>query len=73
MTDTKSAPALSRPRQIGCIRDTVAALARALEASAPELCAEDLRSAANALARLTGAIGVEEVLDAVFGSFCIGK
>ncbi|WP_408820863.1 hypothetical protein [Acidocella sp.] len=39
----------------------------------PELRGEELRAAAHALARLTGVIGVEEILDAVFSGFCIGK
>jgi tRNA modification GTPase len=73
LTDTSSAPALARPRQIACIRDTATALAAALKTPEPELRAEDLRAAAAALARLTGTLGVEEILDAVFNSFCIGK
>jgi tRNA modification GTPase len=73
LTDAQGAPALARPRQAACVRDTAAALARALATPEPELRGEDLRAAAHALARLTGAIGVEEILDAVFGSFCIGK
>ncbi|KAI8092685.1 tRNA modification GTPase TrmE [Halteromyces radiatus] len=35
--------------------------------------AEELRQAANALGRITGRIDVEDVLDALFGQFCIGK
>ena len=38
-----------------------------------ELRAEDLRRAAHALGRLTGAVDVEDVLDEVFSRFCIGK
>ena len=38
-----------------------------------ELRAEDLRCAAHALGRLTGRIDVEDVLDQIFGRFCIGK
>jgi tRNA modification GTPase len=38
-----------------------------------ELRAEDLRRAATALGRLTGAIDVEDVLGEIFGRFCIGK
>ncbi|MEE2879232.1 MAG: tRNA uridine-5-carboxymethylaminomethyl(34) synthesis GTPase MnmE [Pseudomonadota bacterium] len=38
-----------------------------------ELVAEDVRLAARQLASLTGEIGVEEILGAVFSSFCIGK
>jgi tRNA modification GTPase len=48
-------------------------LGRAVAEGEPELRGEELRAAAHALARLTGVIGVEEVLDAVFSSFCIGK
>jgi tRNA modification GTPase len=73
LTDTAGAAALSRPRQTACVRETAEALARALSQHEPELRGEDLRAAAHALGRLTGAIGVEEVLDAVFGGFCIGK
>ena len=38
-----------------------------------ELCSEDVRLAANAIGTITGAIDVEEVLDRIFSSFCIGK
>ena len=41
--------------------------------AAPELAGEDLRRAADALSRVTGAIGVEDVLGEVFSTFCIGK
>jgi tRNA modification GTPase len=37
------------------------------------LIAERLRLAATALDRITGRAGVEEMLDALFGRFCIGK
>ncbi|WP_449253871.1 tRNA uridine-5-carboxymethylaminomethyl(34) synthesis GTPase MnmE [Brevundimonas naejangsanensis] len=40
---------------------------------APEMAGDDLRRAADALARVTGAIGVEDILGEVFSSFCIGK
>jgi tRNA modification GTPase len=35
--------------------------------------AEELRYAAKEIGKVTGAIGSEDVLDVVFGSFCIGK
>uniref|UniRef100_A0A8H8CKC8 tRNA modification GTPase TrmE n=1 Tax=Psilocybe cubensis TaxID=181762 RepID=A0A8H8CKC8_PSICU len=37
------------------------------------LAAEELRYAAQAVGRVTGVIGVEDVLDALFRDFCIGK
>jgi len=37
------------------------------------LIAEGLRSARAAFDRLTGRAGVEEVLDALFSRFCLGK
>lgn len=73
LVERGAGPALPRPRQIACLRDMAAALDRALLVGEPELRAEELQAAASALARLTGAIGVEDVLDQVFSSFCIGK
>ena len=43
------------------------------EAGELELRAEDLRVAAHALGRLSGRVDVEDVLDRIFGDFCIGK
>ena len=37
------------------------------------LAAEHLRQAANAIGRITGHIGNEDILDVLFASFCIGK
>jgi len=73
LTDRQGAIALARPRQIACVRDVVQALDMALALEEPELRGEELRTAASALARLAGGIGVEEILDAVFSGFCIGK
>lgn len=38
-----------------------------------ELLADTLRRAADELGRITGRVGVEDVLGAIFSSFCIGK
>ena len=39
----------------------------------PVLAAEELRYAAQAIAKVTGRIDVENILDIVFSEFCIGK
>lgn len=38
-----------------------------------ELTAEDLRLAARSLGKITGVVDVDEILDRIFGDFCIGK
>jgi tRNA modification GTPase len=40
---------------------------------APEFTALELREALQALGEVSGRVDIEEVLDAVFSSFCIGK
>lgn len=39
----------------------------------PELAAERLRNGSDGLGRVTGRIDVEDLLDHIFGAFCIGK
>jgi tRNA modification GTPase len=38
-----------------------------------EMIAEHLRAATDCIGRLTGRVDVEELLDAIFSRFCIGK
>jgi tRNA modification GTPase len=45
----------------------------ALAAMPPEIVALDMAIAAEALASITGQVSTEDVLDAVFREFCIGK
>ncbi|TXL75903.1 tRNA uridine-5-carboxymethylaminomethyl(34) synthesis GTPase MnmE [Vineibacter terrae] len=71
-------PPLTRARHREALADCLAALDRALAASADgvapaELVAEDVRLAARALGRITGRVGVEDLLDVIFRDFCIGK
>ncbi|MDB5470847.1 MAG: tRNA uridine-5-carboxymethylaminomethyl(34) synthesis GTPase MnmE [Caulobacter sp.] len=68
-------PLATRIRHGESLREAHARLIRALEELEPavELAAEDVRLAARALARVTGRIGAEDILDVVFSSFCIGK
>jgi tRNA modification GTPase len=70
---TGSAPLLTRARHREAVGLCCEALDRALAADLPELAAEDLRLAARALGRITGAVEVEELLDVIFRDFCIGK
>jgi len=58
-------------RQREALRDCAAALRD--PPTDPILLAESLRAACRALDRITGRAGVEDMLDALFGRFCIGK
>ncbi len=64
---------LTRPRHRAALTEAARCLGEAATAPAPEVLAEALRGARGALGRLTGAVGVEAVLDAVFAEFCVGK
>jgi tRNA modification GTPase len=69
-------PLITRQRHRAVLRVVAEGLGRA-EALGPlgreDLIAEELRLAARELGRLTGSIDVEEVLEAIFRDFCIGK
>lgn len=69
------APALTRTRHRLELETALAALARYRSGPAEELelRAEDLREAVQALGRVTGRVDVEDILDRIFGEFCIGK
>ena len=67
---------LTRERHRQAVAAAVEALRRAAElspATGPELLAEEYRHAAAALGRISGRVDVEDLLDQVFASFCIGK
>ncbi len=68
-------PAVTRERHRRRLVEALAAAeaGRAALDIAPEMAGDDLRRAADALARVTGAIGVEDILGEVFSTFCIGK
>jgi tRNA modification GTPase len=71
----EEAPVLTRARHRRLVDEARAALMRAIPAlgRGPELAAEDARVAADQIGRLTGRIDVEDLLDEIFSSFCIGK
>ncbi len=66
---------LSRSRHADAVERAIRRLAAARErlSVSPELAAEDVRMAMRALGGITGAVDVEEVLGAIFSSFCVGK
>jgi tRNA modification GTPase len=66
-------PPPTRARHREALSHCLAALDAAGTASPPELAAEELRRAADALGRITGRIDIEDMLDAIFRDFCIGK
>ena len=68
----ESAIALNR-RQAGLLEQAADALVDAVRTSDVVIVAEALRSARTAFDRITGRAGVEDVLDALFGRFCLGK
>ena len=68
----EDALALNR-RQAAALVDVEKALRDASNTADLVLAADHLRSARNALDRLTGRAGVEDMLDALFGRFCLGK
>jgi tRNA modification GTPase len=64
-------------RHRDCLRRALEALDRAgtalVQASSSEYVAIDLHTALDAVGEVSGTVGVEEILDSVFGQFCIGK
>ena len=69
---TEDAIALNR-RQAGHLSEAREATSAAGVASDWILIAEELRAARTAFDRLTGKAGVDDMLDALFGRFCLGK
>jgi tRNA modification GTPase len=60
-------------RQHDLLAEAQEALQRGALLDDPVLVAEELRSARLAIDRISGRAGVEDLLDALFGRFCLGK
>lgn len=71
--DLTGSPPLTRQRHRKSLENCRDSLEVAQSATAPELMAEELRQAAQALGQITGRVGVEDLLDKIFRDFCIGK
>lgn len=72
-TVSRETPSLTRERHRQNLQECQALLEVALIQKQPELMAQDLRFAVNALGRITGRVDVEDLLDVIFRDFCIGK
>ena len=67
---------LTRERHIVAVKKSICALSDLLKFDLninPELASENLRITAKEIGSITNIIDVEEVLDDIFSSFCIGK
>ena len=60
-------------RQAELLEEAAMALRRVEPTADAVIVAEDLRQARPAFDRLTGAAGTEDLLDALFSRFCLGK
>jgi tRNA modification GTPase len=73
----EAASLLTRWREVEGVRKAAMHLGSALDGIAQgapeELIAVELRAALVALEHLLGRVDIEEVLDEVFSSFCLGK
>jgi tRNA modification GTPase len=68
---------LTRERHRQALQDAQSSLDRALaimgQNGPTELAAEEVRLATRAIGRITGRVDVDDMLDRLFGAFCIGK
>ncbi len=67
---------ITSERQIACIckaEECIEKVSTLLEQNAVELAAFEMREARNALCSITGEISDDNILDAIFSSYCIGK
>jgi len=69
----KETPLITRQRHRNCIQRALEHLQRFNISKPIELMSEDLRLAAVELGKITGIISVEEILDSIFSTFCVGK
>lgn len=77
LMDTKEDVLVTRSRHKSELKNTVKVLQEFMDSrihkESIELCAEHLRAATYHLGKITGKIGVEDLLDKIFSDFCIGK
>lgn len=66
-------PYMNRARHRAAVVESIEHLGHSIEDLPEEIRCEELRLSMNALGRLTGRVNSEELLDSIFGEFCIGK
>ena len=71
--DDLISPVITRSRHRLAVQAARESIDRAVAGAEIELVAEELRSAANSIGKLTGSVDVDHILDVVFRDFCIGK
>ncbi len=73
LTESAGPPPLTQARHRAALQEAAARLAGAQTADLPG-CGQKTRALAlRALGRITGSVGVEDILDTLFARFCIGK
>jgi tRNA modification GTPase len=73
ISELSFAPMITQERYRSCLSECVKNLQNFSLNKNIELAAEDLRMAARAIGKIIGDVGVENILDVIFSSFCIGK
>ena len=68
-----SGAAITRERYRALLTETVEYLDNFSLDKEIELSAEDIRLAVRAIGKIVGKVDVDEILDRIFGDFCIGK
>ncbi len=68
-----SGPLITRTRYQECLTECLYCLEKFSLDKEIELSAEDIRLACRYIGKITGHVEVDEILDNIFGSFCIGK
>lgn len=77
LSETGENAFIARARHVAALKSCLNSLCHAQEAHAEgfgaELLAEELRAAQNSLGEITGQVSNEDLLGAIFSTFCIGK
>lgn len=73
ITSINEDPAIMQERHFNIVTSTLEEIIEALKIENIELKSHHLRQALYYLGQINGKVGVEDILDVIFGNFCIGK